>query len=147
MTDTCGVCNRPLTDTESRAAGIGPTCARKFTGSHGAAGSHQLTFEEHTVPQPGTQPTRYRKRPVVIEAMQLAEPNTPDGVARWCGGRVVGDGITGHPYSIEIDTLEGTMRGDLGDWIIKGTQGEFYPVKPGIFAETYEPVAAAEAAG
>ncbi|MYR93074.1 MULTISPECIES: DUF6011 domain-containing protein [unclassified Streptomyces] len=52
MTDTCGVCNRPLHDAESRAAGIGPTCARKFTGGHGTAGSHQLTFEEHDMTDP-----------------------------------------------------------------------------------------------
>ena len=39
---------------------------------------------------------------------------------------------------IEIDTLEGTMRADLGDFIIKGVQGEFYPCKPDIFKATYE---------
>ncbi|MFC8625643.1 DUF6011 domain-containing protein [Streptomyces anulatus] len=53
MTDTCGVCSRPLLDPESRAAGIGPTCARQFNGGHGTAGSHQLTFEEPmTDPKP-----------------------------------------------------------------------------------------------
>lgn len=84
-------------------------------------------------------PQKFRKKPVEIEAMHMAEPNTPDEVARWCGGRVVGDGITGHPYSIEIDTLEGTMRGERGDWIIKGVAGEFYPCREDIFQETYEP--------
>ena len=39
---------------------------------------------------------------------------------------------------IEIDTLEGTMRADLGDFIIKGVQGELYPCKPDIFEATYE---------
>lgn len=39
---------------------------------------------------------------------------------------------------IAIDTLEGTMRVDYGDYIIKGVQGEFYPCKPDIFHETYE---------
>ncbi|MFJ8224929.1 DUF6011 domain-containing protein [Streptomyces griseus] len=53
MSDTCGVCNRPLHDVESRAAGIGPTCAKKFHGSTATAGSHQLTFEEPmTDPKP-----------------------------------------------------------------------------------------------
>ncbi|CAM5383027.1 hypothetical protein I6J39_16805 [Streptomyces californicus] len=53
MSDTCGVCNRPLLDPESRAAGIGPTCAKKFHGSTATAGSHQLTFEEPmTDPKP-----------------------------------------------------------------------------------------------
>ncbi|WP_128817996.1 DUF6011 domain-containing protein [Streptomyces sp. S063] len=53
MTDTCGVCNRPLHDPESRAAGIGPTCAKKFHVSTATASSHQLTFEEPmTDPKP-----------------------------------------------------------------------------------------------
>lgn len=52
MTDTCGVCNRPLLDPSSRAAGIGPKCAEKFHGSRAAAGSHQLTFEEHDMTDP-----------------------------------------------------------------------------------------------
>lgn len=41
---------------------------------------------------------------------------------------------------IDIPTLEGTHRASLGDWIIKGVKGEFYPCKPDIFALTYEPV-------
>ncbi|GGW41166.1 hypothetical protein [Streptomyces xantholiticus] len=82
---------------------------------------------------------RYRKRPVEVEAMHMAHPNSPEDVAEWCGGRIVADGITGHPYAIEIDTLEGTMRGEHGDWIIRGVKGEFYPCKPDVFAATYEP--------
>ncbi|MBK6858030.1 MAG: hypothetical protein IPG97_16160 [Microthrixaceae bacterium] len=39
-----------------------------------------------------------------------------------------------------IPTLEGTMRADVGDWIIRGVQGEFYPCKPDIFEVTYEVV-------
>jgi hypothetical protein len=41
---------------------------------------------------------------------------------------------------LEIDTLEGTMTADPGDWIITGVHGERYPCKPDIFALTYEPV-------
>lgn len=41
---------------------------------------------------------------------------------------------------IAIDTLEGTMRVDYGDYIIKGVKGEFYPCKPDIFLTTYEEV-------
>jgi hypothetical protein len=41
--------------------------------------------------------------------------------------------------ALEIDTLEGTMRGEVGDWIIKGVKGELYPCKPDVFATTYEP--------
>lgn len=39
-----------------------------------------------------------------------------------------------------IQTLEGTMRAEVGDWIITGVKGERYPCKPDIFAATYEPV-------
>ena len=44
-----------------------------------------------------------------------------------------------------ISTLEGQMRADVGDWVIRGVKGEFYPCKPDIFAATYEPVARAAA--
>ena len=39
-----------------------------------------------------------------------------------------------------VGTLEGTMTGKLGDWLIRGVKGELYPCKPDIFAATYEPV-------
>ena len=41
---------------------------------------------------------------------------------------------------LKIFTLEGTMNANIGDWIIKGVKGEFYPCKPDIFEETYEKV-------
>jgi hypothetical protein len=83
---------------------------------------------------------QYRKKPVVIEAMQF-QPVGGTGadcaeVEAWCGGEVV---VDGEGYGILINTLEGTMRGSPGDWIIKGVKGEFYPCKPDIFAATYEP--------
>lgn len=58
---------------------------------------------------------KYRKRPIVVEAYQTS-------------------------VSIEINTLEGTMRANPGDWIVTGIKGEKYPVRPDIFAETYEPI-------
>lgn len=85
----------------------------------------------------------FRKKPVVIVAKQLPDPkSSPQAVdewrtiAHWCGGQVIEDAL-GH--CILIDTLEGQMRADPGDWIIKGVKGEFYPCKPDIFAATYEP--------
>ena len=42
--------------------------------------------------------------------------------------------------TIAIHTLEGTMRAEVGDWIIRGVKGELYPCKPDIFAATYDPV-------
>lgn len=44
-----------------------------------------------------------------------------------------------NPY-IPVETLEGTMRASVGDYIIKGVNGEFYPCKPDIFEKTYEKV-------
>ena len=83
---------------------------------------------------------KYRKKPVVIEAMRLFEPNTPEIISSWCGGKICGVGAVGEKRWIEIATLEGNMRADYGDWIIKGVKGEFYPCKPDIFEATYEAV-------
>ena len=58
---------------------------------------------------------KFRKKPVVIEAYQTDKP-------------------------LDIETMEGTMHADPGDWIITGVHGEKYPCKPDIFALTYEPV-------
>lgn len=44
----------------------------------------------------------------------------------------------GGGFDLEIRTLEGVMKADLGDWIICGVKGEFYPCKPDVFAATYE---------
>lgn len=79
---------------------------------------------------------KYRKKPVEIEAVQwtgdnLAELRKMDGfnsVHTCFGGR------------LNIKTLEGMMFASVGDYIIKGVQGEFYPCKPDIFEQTYEEV-------
>lgn len=98
---------------------------------------------------------RYRKRPVVVEAVQWTGENTAE-VIDWVlatGSRAVrwhefvpgvepdadGEGRDPIPEHIAVDTLEGTMRAMIGDWIIRGVQGEHYPCKPDIFAATYEP--------
>ena len=79
---------------------------------------------------------KFRKKPVVIEAM-LYDPNTlvVDEFLAWleCQWRQDSDGIA-------IITLEGEMKANQGDWIIKGIAGEFYPCKPDIFEATYESV-------
>jgi hypothetical protein len=77
---------------------------------------------------------RYRKKPVVIEAIE------------WRGGNFVEVDrfvtVTHETYPrdgwVVIPTLEGEMVAKIGDFIIKGVQGEFYPCKPDIFAQTYE---------
>lgn len=84
-----------------------------------------------------TEPTRWRKRPVVIDAMQLRIGNAHD-VADWCGGKVAW--VKPHVPAVDIKTLEGTMRANVGWWVIKGVQGEYYPCDPDIFEATYEAV-------
>ena len=89
---------------------------------------------------------RYKKKPVVIEAMRVT-PKYVEEVAAWCGGRVFREAKPSDPsdvyVALDIPTLEGTMRAETfhgGDFVIKGIAGEFYPCKPDIFIATYEEV-------
>lgn len=79
---------------------------------------------------------KYKKKPVVIEAVQFTVKNGQE-VSKWCGG-LLGDDPEEGGYFISIHTLEGDMIAGLDDWIIKGVKGEFYPCKPDIFEVTYE---------
>lgn len=91
---------------------------------------------------------KYRKKPVVIEAIQWTGRNV-DEVMPFFGdfSKLPNDGVHVHPGighspvegHLYIPTLEGTMTANAGDWIIKGVKGEFYPCKPDIFTATYEP--------
>lgn len=78
-------------------------------------------------------PQRFRKKPVEIEAVLVTVGNRQD-VADWCGGTL------NYDNKLIISTLEGDMRADVGDYVICGVQGEFYPCKPEIFEQTYEVV-------
>jgi hypothetical protein len=89
---------------------------------------------------------RYRKKPVVIEAMQFTTNNeaggapTMDRIVLWANQGQPEMRAWHNGTDIFIPTLEGEMRAVVGDWIIRGVQGEFYPCKPDIFEATYEPV-------
>jgi hypothetical protein len=83
-----------------------------------------------------TGPARFHKKPVVIEAVRWTGDNYWDVVAPFLHGQ---DHFVSRADKVAIKTLEGTMDADVGDWIIKGVQGEFYPCKPDIFEATYEP--------
>lgn len=78
---------------------------------------------------------QYRKKPVVIEAVKITEktfslvPN-PEHLTG-----VIYDPVNKRVF---IDTPEGTMQGNLGDYIIKGVKGELYPCKADIFEMTYD---------
>lgn len=82
---------------------------------------------------------KYRKKPVEIEAFRWGYDNEPEWFKEngWQYVIVeVDEENLGHVF---IDTLEGTMRAECGDYIIRGVKGELYPCKPDIFKETYEP--------
>jgi hypothetical protein len=82
----------------------------------------------------------YRKKPVVIEAIELKDLNinTLVNIQRFAG--LGNDNLLAVSDGVLIKTLEGTMKASIGDWIIKGVNGEFYPCKPDIFEKTYEQV-------
>ena len=82
---------------------------------------------------------KYRKKPVEIEAMQLNTHNVRE-VAKWCGADLGHTFGSTEPDALDIHTLEGTMVAHIGDYIIRGVQGEFYPCRPDVFAVTYEEV-------
>ena len=86
---------------------------------------------------------KYRKKPVVVDAMQFNGSNfqeTFDWVGQW-EPEDDGPGMWQDKDDSEaliIDTLEGEHRANKGDFIIRGVAGEFYPCKPDIFEQTYE---------
>jgi hypothetical protein len=81
---------------------------------------------------------KFRKRPVTIEAMQITDEKSVLNIEEWVNSPTLG--FTTSPPTVWIDTLEGRMTGNVGDWIIKGVQGEFYPCRDEIFIKTYQEV-------
>lgn len=89
---------------------------------------------------------KYRKKPVVIDAYQFSGSTTDvNRIEGWMKGGECPErgGITTCDCGrkLEIETLEGVMTASMGDYIIKGVNGEFYPCKPDVFEKTYELVA------
>lgn len=93
---------------------------------------------------------KYRKKPVVIEAFKYdGNLMGSDGkyyVPEWAikaledGILVFGSYSDSPPCELFINTLEGQMHAEVGDYVIRGIKGEFYPCKPDIFEQTYEAV-------
>jgi len=78
---------------------------------------------------------KYRKKPIIIDAIQWDGDNFNEIVYNFVGI------ICGQKNDfLDIQTLEGVMRADKGDYIIRGIKGEFYPCKPDIFENSYDPV-------
>lgn len=84
---------------------------------------------------------RYRKRPVTVDAVRWTGANM-DEVAAFAGDAWPGHVAPNPPADdLIVDTLEGEMRCQPGDWLIRSVVGEFYPCKADVFASTYEPAA------
>lgn len=86
---------------------------------------------------------KYRKKPVVIEAVRVAEliQNARyhwEFLPTWVRAHYEDGGIIFMNDGIDVRTLEGRMRADKKDWLILGVKGEIYPCKPDIFEATYE---------
>jgi hypothetical protein len=87
---------------------------------------------------------KFRKKPVIIEAVQLRW----DTWNEMCGFAGVGKLVDGKPQGhqdgeaigLDIPTLEGLMHANENDWVIRGVKDELYACKPDIFEATYEPV-------
>lgn len=92
--------------------------------------------------------TQFRKKPVTISAIQWTGKNLREVIAFTDGPpdtRTAHAGMAWDAYAdlverdgLKIFTLEGKMHASVGDWIIRGVKGEFYPCKPDIFAATYD---------
>lgn len=102
------------------------------------AEAEQLATARRPAP---TEPRRYRKKSVDIEAVQLTRENFRDAVRFVPMSQFSAAGEDCGGLFIAIRVLDGVMRADEGDWIIRSIQGEqLYPCKPDIFAKTYEAV-------
>lgn len=86
---------------------------------------------------------KYRKKPVVIDAMQfetnneVGSPNM-DKIVNWMNQGKSNMIAWHNGTNIFIQTLEGTMQASVGDYVIKGVNNEFYPCKEDVFNKTYE---------
>lgn len=82
--------------------------------------------------------TKYRKLPVEVEAVQFTDENIDNGRLKRFFGIKFCSYFKKEYQTMEILTLEGTLKASKGDWMIKGIQGEIYPCKDEIFKQTYE---------
>ena len=78
---------------------------------------------------------RYKTKPCEIEALQYTGNNIIE-ILDWGQGKILWDDMD----NLYIETLEGRIRADVYDYIIKGLRGEFYPCKPDVFEKKYEAI-------
>lgn len=85
---------------------------------------------------------KYTKKPVIIEAYQYLGYNKDD-INLFFGKDILDTNWDNNPMTpskVTINTLEGRMEVSIGDYIVRGLKGEYYPCKPDIFELTYEKV-------
>jgi hypothetical protein len=84
-------------------------------------------------------PKLYQKKPVQVEALQWTGKNRRE-IFDFCTQSYFNTDFETGNLKLLVQTLEGNMEASVGDYIIKGIQGEFYPCKPDIFLLTYDEV-------
>jgi hypothetical protein len=85
----------------------------------------------------------FRKKPVVVEAVQYTDTVSGEVILAWTAGTQTPAFLTDLGMTLRVRTLEsgdGSHIVGIGDWVIRGVSGEHYPCKPDIFAATYEAV-------
>lgn len=116
-------------------------CKRDSRMRASPAGPHILSRNDHE--NGDSFMPMFKKKPIEVEARLFDGIPAGAEIWDWADGAIAicshNDASGRIPY-LEIETLEGTMIANLGDWIIKGVNGEFYPCKPGIFAASYDAV-------
>ena len=80
--------------------------------------------------------SKYQKKPVIIEAFRVGHDPAPE----WFMDAVIREIVQLFKDGYYIVTLEGDMKAEKGDWVIKGVENEIYPCKHSIFEKTYEAV-------
>ena len=86
------------------------------------------------------EPGWYVKKPIRVQALMWTGDNTSE-VWAFAGNKAADVRVPNEPLDVLlIYTLEGWLTAQRGDWIVRGIEGEFYPVKDSVFAATYEPV-------
>lgn len=103
---------------------------RKYTCQHGFYVGHLI----------GDAPMRFRKKPIVVEAVRWLESHLILERPEWFKQALRDGRLLLGERELKVVTLEGVMTAKFGDWIIQGVHGELYPCRPDIFEKTYEPV-------
>ncbi|MCQ9290678.1 hypothetical protein NQ016_03985 [Staphylococcus hyicus] len=78
-----------------------------------------------------------RKIPVEVECVQFTDTESAKYIEEWSDAQVIYQ-VSKYQRILVVKTLEGEMNATINDYIVKGVNGEFYPVKPDIFHKTYE---------